>query len=325
MSCQYLVYKNDNNVFHRSYNKSNSKFTQFRCGQCMNCRVQSSMELSWYSNLELQSCYKRGLSSSFCTLTYSDAFVPLVRVGNKLECSLREKDLSDFWKRSRQWLKCKGYNNKLTFISCGEYGDKFSRSHYHFVLFGIHPVLADLFISNNWHFGIFQSGMLTSGGINYVCKYMTKAPRGKLAKELFDDKGIERPFLHHSANLGSDWIIEHYDEIVENGFKYYDNGQWHNIPSYLRRKLDSFSEFDRGSFFKSEKIKARQAGFDSVEDYQRIKAYNTEHMLIDYARSQGVPVDSPSNFSSSIALNTTRMSRDLMESFVSEALDPIQF
>lgn len=327
MSCMYRIANFDKNKFHSRYNlsrfgKSNNSY---RCGQCMNCRIQSSMELSWFSNLELQSCYKKGLSSSFCTITYSDSFLPLVRCGNEITCTLRQDDLSKFFKRSRQWLKRKKIDIPLRMVSCGEYGDKLGRSHYHFILFGMPPSLADSMISSNWSYGLIDVGILTSGGVNYVCKYITKAPRGKLAESLFDSKGLERPFLVHSQNLGSDWILEHLQELYDNNFCYLDSGKLVPVPSYLRKKLDSTSEFDRITFNRKLKTEATIHGFDSVDDYQNIKSYNTEKMLIDYARSQGIPVESQSDYSSAIVLNTIKSDSDLIKSFALEALDPIPF
>lgn len=327
MACLYRINKFDRNKFHARYNlsRSNKSVFSFRCGQCMNCRLQSCMELSWFSNLELLSCYKKGLSSSFCTITYSDAFLPLVRCGSEINCSLRKSDLQNFFKRSRQWLKRNKIDFPLKMVACGEYGLDRGRSHYHFILFGLHPSLADSMISSNWSYGIIDVGILTCGGLNYVCKYLTKSPRGKLAESLFDSKGIERPFLVHSNNLGYDWIIDHLQELYDNNYCYLDSGKYVSIPAYLRKKLDSTSEFDRSSYLAKLKTEARVHGFSDVDDFQNIKSYNTEKMLIDYARSQGYPVDSQSDYSSSVVLNTIKADSDLIKSFALEALDPIPF
>lgn len=266
---------------------------QVSCGQCMNCRIQRSMSLSFLSNLEIQKNYALGRSSSFVTLTYDDAHLPFFETPTGLEPGLCKKDLQNFFKRFREILRKFGYkDNSYKLVACGELGDKFNRPHYHFVAIGLNETLVDYASSRAWKFGLIDVGVLFAGGLNYVCKYMTKAPRGKLADELYTSRGLEKPFLNHSIGLGDSWLFKNLPELIDNNWQYYDDGILHPLPSYVRRKLDLATTFDFISLKKILEVSAHAHGYQTYNDYKKVKSYNAEKMAIDASRVAGVPVQS---------------------------------
>lgn len=266
---------------------------QVACGQCMNCRIQRSMSLSFLANLEIQKNYALGKSSSFVTLTYDDAHLPFFETPAGLEPGLCKKDLQNFFKRFRERLRRFGYaDNSYKLIACGELGDKFNRPHYHFVAIGLNQTLVDYVVSRSWKFGLIDVGVLFSGGLNYVCKYLTKSPRGKLADELYTSRGLEKPFLNHSIGLGDSWLLKNLPELMENNWQYFDDGILHPLPSYVRKKLDLAFTFDVMDLKKKLEISAHSCGYDTYSDYKKVKSFNAEKMAIDASRLAGVPVPS---------------------------------
>ena len=274
-------------------NPRNKLPIQVACGQCMNCRIQRSLSLSFLANLEIQKNYALGRSSSFVTLTYDDAHLPFYETPDGLEPGLCKKDLQNFFKRFRECLRKLGYfENTYKIVSCGELGDKFNRPHYHFVAIGLNEILVDYATSRSWKFGLTDVGVLFAAGLNYVCKYMTKSPRGKLADELYTSRGLEKPFLNHSIGLGDDWLYRNLPELMENNWQYYDGGVLHPLPSYVRIKLDTAVTFDVSILKKGYEISAHAHGYENYNDYKKVKSFNAEKMAIDASRASGVPFPS---------------------------------
>lgn len=91
----------------------------FPCGQCMPCRINRRQEWTFRLLLEL----RQRAYTYFVTLTYDNEHLP---DGN----TLVKKDYQDFLKRLRKRL---GF--KIRYWVTGEYGEKYGRPHYHFLIF----------------------------------------------------------------------------------------------------------------------------------------------------------------------------------------------
>ena len=143
-------------------------YLQLPCGQCGGCRVERSrqwaMRCVYESSLHADNC--------FITLTYADNPI-----------TLRDKDLTNFWKRLRQKLGVKS----LRYFACGEYGEQFSRPHYHACVFGWRPCDLELlsvrdsislyksrFLSDTWGLGHVTVGDVTFESAAYVARYVLK-------------------------------------------------------------------------------------------------------------------------------------------------------
>lgn len=94
----------------------------FPCGQCLPCRINKRRV--WTHRLMLEGfCHP---SSLFVTLTYSPEFLP---EGG----TLVKRHLQLFFKRLRKSLSPLLFR----YYAVGEYGERYSRPHYHLILFGL--------------------------------------------------------------------------------------------------------------------------------------------------------------------------------------------
>jgi hypothetical protein len=158
---------------------------QIPCGQCIGCRLERSRQWAVRCMLEA-SCYDE---NCFLTLTYDDDHLPPDR-------SLHVEHFQLFMKRLR-----KKFGSGIRFFHCGEYGDQFSRPHYHALIFNFDfpdkqpfkknhdgtilytsQLLADL-----WSYGHVLIGAVTFESAAYVARYVTKKITGKAAKAVDDD------------------------------------------------------------------------------------------------------------------------------------------
>lgn len=145
------------------------------CGRCPGCLLERSrqwaMRCVHEAQLHEENC--------FVTLTYRDECNPGVLV---------KKHFQDFMKRLRKWgphhFDDKGRRvSDIRYFHCGEYGEKFSRPHYHALLFGInfHDRQAwkgDLYTSQIleriWKMGFCSVGAVTFESAGYVARYAYK-------------------------------------------------------------------------------------------------------------------------------------------------------
>ena len=193
------------------------------CGQCYNCRKNKAKE--WRNRIELENInqLKNGNTSFFITLTYDPEHCPE---------SLQLKDCQDFMKRLRYYLK-----NECKCYYCGEYGDKFGRPHYHFILWAKSNLInMRELVSKAWSIGRIQVDLSSSAMIAYVAGYVSK----KLNKQKTDE------FIKMSKGLGK-LTVEQEDKVIYNQGKIYLNkGNVSNLPRYDRMKLQaSHPEFEQ--------------------------------------------------------------------------------
>lgn len=124
--------------------------------------------------------------NSFVTLTYSEDNIPP-------DFSLRYKDFQLFMKRLRKEFA----PQKIRFYMCGEYGETYSRPHFHACLFGAFfsdryswrksPSGFDLYRSPTlerlWTAGSAEIGDVTFESAAYVARYIMKKVNGDAAME----------------------------------------------------------------------------------------------------------------------------------------------
>ena len=97
------------------------------CGQCIGCRLERTRD--WAVRMMHESSLHS--DNSFVTLTYDDDKLPF-------RGQLRYRDVQLFLKRLRK-------QGGFRFFCTGEYGEVFSRPHYHLALFGYWPTDAEKF------------------------------------------------------------------------------------------------------------------------------------------------------------------------------------
>lgn len=276
--------------------RKDGSLVEVPCRHCLPCRLDYQSYLEFGLNLELQEFYKKGQGASFCRLSYTDDTLPL---SNKsLTPSLRKKDLQDFNKRARMFIKRK-YANTMPYkyLSCGEYGGSTNRPHYHIIFVGLSDYFTREVLRSCWKFGYVDVGTLRSGGIRYVLGYVTKSLKGQEIRKAYEELGIEEPFLLHSQNLGHNWIFSHYDELLENNLCYFRKGVLTPIPRYYREKYfkDNYSPdvqiFDPSKFIAIQQQEARNLGMDYSYFVKRQRLIRENELIKRSLNVDYTPVD----------------------------------
>lgn len=155
-------------------------------------------------------------ANSFATFTYSPEFLPA-------DLSLNPVHFTDFLKRARYHF------GPFRYFMCGEYGERYSRPHYHALLFGLWPsdckpsgksaMGAQYYRSDKldavWGFGRCLVGNLSFESAAYVARYCVKVndPRNKYV-EIVDPTTGFMPFYRHREygrasnrpGIGASWI-----------------------------------------------------------------------------------------------------------------------
>ncbi len=163
--------------------------------------------------------------NSFVTLTYADEHLP---PGG----SLRLSDFQKFMKRLRS-----RFDARIRFFHCGEYGEDFSRPHYHALLFGLdfqsdrrhwvtraeHPVFRSPTLEALWPWGQSEIGAVSFESAAYVARYVTKKVTGPLAEEHYTrvDKTTgelvvvepEYATMSRRPGIGSTWLEEFHSDV----------------------------------------------------------------------------------------------------------------
>lgn len=220
------------------------------CGTCVACRINETTDWSIRAVYELHEFE----NASFVTLTYNDEHYPR-------DCSVHKEVLADWWDSFQHTVKReKGFSPRI--FSCGEYGSRTDRAHYHAILYGLNPDPFDKnnidreLIANSWkncdremfqwnRFDYNKNAInfVTRETCQYVAGYIQKKLKSYQAKEIYEKTGRQAPFKISSKSLGLNFAIEQQDILRENGFCVY-NGYRVRIPRYFREKLGIEADFD---------------------------------------------------------------------------------
>lgn len=219
------------------------------CGQCVGCRLERSRQWAVRIMHEAQ----MHASSYFVTLTYAPENLP---VQGQLVYSHFQK----FMRRLRKWQPDKKYEewyeevtdevtgdvvrvkrrrllNPIRFFMCGEYGEQFSRPHFHACLFGLRFDDLKLFstaggnrlytsdtLSSLWTDGFASVAELSFDSAAYVARYCVKKVNGKLADDHYRKTDLitgeiyemEPEFSHMSLKpgIGAKWFEKYWKEVA---------------------------------------------------------------------------------------------------------------
>jgi hypothetical protein len=269
---------------------------QIPCGQCIGCRLERSRQWAVRCMLEA-SCYDE---NCFLTLTYDDDHLPDDR-------SLHVEHFQLFMKRLR-----KKFGSGIRFFHCGEYGDQFSRPHYHALIFnfdfpdkkphsknhdGIVLYTSDL-LSDLWPFGYVLIGAVTFESAAYVARYVTKKITGKAAKAV-DDAGLlpyeqldpltgevlslrpEYVTMSRRPGIGKPWLDKWQSDVYPNDYVVV-NGKPTKPPKFFDSQYEVAypSDFAR---IKGARIRAAEARTgdltqDRLDAGEKIKSQQTQQL-----------------------------------------------
>lgn len=299
--CNNPVYlKELSSSFSKNVNKYPSVALNFGkllvpCGGCLGCRLDKLALWTARCNYELFKGH-----SAFVTFTYDDYHLPYN--DGSLFPTLRQDDLNHYIDNIRHKVKKmpllpKGNRKDFSYFACGEYGDKFSRPHYHVLFFGLDFKEFNPVFKSTWHNGMIKSLPVMSGGVRYVVDYMTKSVNGSLAEQMFDSKGIERPFKSVSRGLGSELFFNHRDEIrKEHILKI--GSRIIPVPSYYHNLYCNFDDeycISRTHFnyeqYKKVVQQAKDLHFSDVDSYLTYCRKANELSYESRFRSKNIPID----------------------------------
>lgn len=305
------IYSKDK--FHYS-NDCLDEWIEIPCGQCIECRLARSRK--WADRCMLEHKYHD--SSYFLTLTYDNDHIPKNPIYDEYtgevyaeNATLVKKDLQDFMKRLRRAYEYSGYENKLRFFACGEYGSTTLRPHFHIIVFGLQ--LNDLrlykrnfngdnlynsaFIEKVWKKGFSVVGEVTWQSCAYVARYIMKKHLGK-DSDFYDVYNIEPEFtlMSRKPGIARQYYDEHKDELFYQDFVSIpsnDGSRRIYPPPYFEKLFeDDFPENDvleRKEKRKTAKINSVNLQLDKTDlnyvDYLEVKEYNLNKKLDSLVRS----------------------------------------
>lgn len=192
------------------------------CGQCRGCRRERSRQ--WAVRCMHEASQHE--ENCFITLTYADDKLPE-------DGGLRKDHFQDFMKR----LRARIAPRRIRFFMCGEYGERFSRPHYHACIFGFdfpdkvscsregsqYQLYRSPLLESVWNCGYSLIGDLSFESAAYVARYVMKKVNGEAAfhhymacnpetGELYE---IEREFglMSRRPGIGAQWIERFHKEV----------------------------------------------------------------------------------------------------------------
>jgi len=267
------------------------------CGKCLKCLTKRKAGWSFRLTEEKRAAF----SSYFITLTYNDKNlpwgdgVPSIDKNHHFEFIKNLKELE-----SEKALSSRGYiskeefdrrylkipeRGKLRYYGISEYGDQFSRPHWHYILFNVRDIAS---ITNAWRNSMRNDEgekiYLDSKGkididhdvnvnnIDYVLKYMIKIQNPddyeKKAKEVsFYSKGLGNAAADE-AFINSIRVPERNQVLSARGVKI-------PIPRYYRKKyLDDKTALKKNQYI-AHQIEVKKLAQDT---YFQVNNMNPDHM-----------------------------------------------
>lgn len=236
---------NDSSAKNRKYlYDTTGKFIVLPCGQCMACRLNKSRD--WATRCVLES--KMHEQNCFITLTYDDEHLPK-------DYGLQKQDFTNFIKRLR-----KNTGAKIRYYAAGEYGDLYSRPHYHACIFGWKPddlVLysvrngVNLYLSETllkaWQYqGYVTVGDVTFESAAYVARYVTKKITGDRAAEHYQGRQAEYTVMSRRPGIGAEFFEKYSTDIYGKDFIVIRDQIKCKPPRYFDRIYDTY--YGEGSF-----------------------------------------------------------------------------
>lgn len=268
MQCSSPIYAEKKDNGDVVFRKIGGTRIDIPCGRCIECKLEKARQ--WAGRCANEATMHK--HNSFVTLTYSDDNLP--KGGN-----LVKKHLQDFYKRLRYYTE-----TNIKYYSCGEYGDRTNRPHYHAIIFGYQPEDMAYHTNNSqnerlyvsktldriWGHGQTIIGAVTHQSAGYVARYTTKKITGPLAKYhylRYDENGdpylLEPEFGLMSTRpaIGESWYNKYHAQLHRED-TWVVNGQPSRLPRYydkLHKRRDSHSyELTKGERTKD--------GFDQYEN-----------------------------------------------------------
>jgi len=256
------------------------------CGKCICCRMSKVSLMEQRAKWE----FNNHASASFVTFTYDDNHLPFEN--GFLQPTLRRDHLHKYIDTLRHNLRNsriifpRSVDKNFTFLSSGEYGDRFNRPHYHVIFFGIPVDVCRSILIKSWHNGSIKVLPVKNGCIRYVLKYLSKQQFGKNADSAYFDYGLESPFVMFSKGFGSGYFKSQMKNIFKFGLLKFGQKEL-PCPTYWKYKYFNFTMKNildiearrverEHTIFEQE---AKPRGYKCYEDYHWRNIRNRESNL----------------------------------------------
>lgn len=201
---------------------SRVKWSAVPCGKCYPCLQRNAA--GWAVRLMAE--HREAKSSHFITLTYDTENLPF-DLESGTPC-LQKSDLQKFFKRLRKRHK---FPESILYYAVGEYGDQYSRPHYHAIVFN--SCIPD--IERSWGLGAVYYGSVTMNSVMYTLSYMLKYSNKK------DCFRVSSKFLG-LAYLTPEAVRWHTDDLLLRYFAPQKGGKKLSLPRYLKQLIYSPQE-----------------------------------------------------------------------------------
>lgn len=253
------------------------------CGKCICCRTSRVSLMEQRAKYE----FNNHASASFVTFTYDDNHLPFEK--GFVQPTLRREHLHKYIDTLRHNLRNsriifpKSVDKNFTFLASGEYGDKFSRPHFHVIFFGIPTDVCRSILLKSWHNGSIKVLPVKDGAIRYVLKYLSKQQFGKNADSAYFDYGLESPFVMFSKGFGSGLFRSQIKNIFKFGMIKFGQKEL-PVPTYWKYKYFNFSmkniiDIENRRIQRENQIfelEAKPRGFKSYDEYKWRNIRNRE-------------------------------------------------
>lgn len=193
------------------------------CGHCIACRLNYASMWS----IRMMNESKMHDKSVFATLTYNDENLPE-------KGTLVKRDVQLFLKSLRRPHEA----GKIRYYIAGEYGENYSRPHYHAILFGLGKD-DQKEIEAAWEKGFVYVGNVTDESTSYVARYITKKLSGDKAGE-YKKHGVipEFSIMSRRPGIGSRFC-DKFREELKNRKSVIVKGRQVGLPAYYKQKIFS--------------------------------------------------------------------------------------
>lgn len=205
-------------------------YVEIPCGQCSICKANQARQKAERATAEAATWEH----NEVINLTYNEEHLPYNTKpdGTKVP-TLRYKDVQDFKKRLLKHWKQNYDKDGIRFLCACEYGDKHQRPHYHMIMFNFNcedkydwgytkkgsKEFRSPTIEKLWGKGNVTLGEVTPETIQYVANYCLKKFKGKRAKGIYKNLGIEPESVKSSnrKGLGAMYYEKHKETYKEHG------------------------------------------------------------------------------------------------------------
>lgn len=287
---------------------SRSKYLTIPCGQCIGCRLQRSAQ--WAVRCSHEASLHK--NNCFITLTYNNEHLP---PGS----TLVKAEFQKFMKRLR-----KAYGAGIRYYMCGEYGEQFSRPHYHACLFNFNfpdrefwkntGAGEKLYVSQSlgklWShpktkatMGYSSIGEVTFESAAYVARYVTKKITGQKALghyneidyqtgEILSERQPEYNDMSRRPGIAGAWFDENYNDVYSGDFvlRKKKTGQLVKItpPKFYDSRYELIDPEDLKKIKEARKLNAAKHKdnntFDRLQVREEIQLIKAKQLIRSYEK-----------------------------------------